>query len=164
VTYLITFACYGTHLPGDARGSHDHVRQGNRRFIAPSPSLVRFSQSQMKQSAYELSTSRARSVVRDAVIGVSRIRLWNLVALHVRATHVHGVVDADACPGRILNDWKSYATRALRAEGAEPPDRRVWGHSGHWREIRARDGVISAIRYVLECQGEPMEWYRSERW
>lgn len=37
VTYFITFRCYGTHLPGDARGSFDHVRNGERRYTRPTP-------------------------------------------------------------------------------------------------------------------------------
>jgi hypothetical protein len=39
VLYLLTFACYGSHLPGDARGSFDHVRRGEHCRLAPNPGL-----------------------------------------------------------------------------------------------------------------------------
>lgn len=116
----------------------------------------------MPQQPYELSTPVARALVRDAIIEVCRTRSWTLLALHIRVTHVHGLVEAEASPGRVLNDWKAYATRKLRTIGAEPQDRIVWAHSGHWREIRSRDAVASSIRCVLEGQGEPMERYPPE--
>ncbi len=94
----------------------------------------------MKQEAYGLSSAQARGLVRDAIVGVCRFRSWRLLALHVRPTHVHGLVDADTPSSAIVNSWKSYATRALRASRLVESDRRIWAHSGNVRIIKP-DGV-----------------------
>ena len=94
--YLITFSCYGTHLPGDATGSYDHVRKGDRRFIAPNQALEQYHRRKMRQPAYQLSTADVRETVRDAIVEVCRFRQWNPCALHVRTTHVHALIEADS--------------------------------------------------------------------
>src|SRR5581483_9968184 len=121
-----TFTCYGSHLPGDCRGSFDHVRRGNRRFLPPNAALEDYHRDHLRQAPYCLSTASIREIVRDAIVEVCRYRSWFLYALHVRTTHVHAIADADCAPSRIFNAWKAYATRRLRASGEEPPDRIYW--------------------------------------
>ena len=116
--YLVTFGTYGSHLPGDARGSFDHVRLGERRFFPPKPGLEAYSRRRMKQPAYLLATPESRRIVLGAIREVCRFRSWSLYALHVRTNHVHGVVRADSSPSLELNGWKAYATRSLHSAGA----------------------------------------------
>jgi hypothetical protein len=66
---MVKFSCYGSHLPGDNRGSFDHVGSGERRFVFPNAGLERDRRRRMRQSPYLLSTPQARSLVRDAVVG-----------------------------------------------------------------------------------------------
>ena len=77
----------------------------------------------MRQAKYLLSSPESRILVRDAIVDVCRFRCWILYALHVRTNHVHGIVDAEASPSRIFNDWKAYSTRSLRDAGVSAPDR-----------------------------------------
>lgn len=58
---------------------------------------------------------RLRLAVRDAILDVCKFSSWTLYALHVRITHVHGVVEADSAPSQMIRAWKAYATRALRS-------------------------------------------------
>jgi REP element-mobilizing transposase RayT len=159
---LLTFSCYGSHLPGDARGSFDHVRQGERKFLPPNPALEQYRRAQMKHEGYLLSTADARVVVRDAIVRVCRFRSWPLYALHVRRNHVHGVVDSESPADRVLHDWKAYATRALRTAGLAPIGGAVWAHGGNAHNLISQKALDAGIRYVIEGQGNPMEMYLRE--
>lgn len=161
--FLLTFTCYGSHLPGDSRGSFDHVRRGEPRNWLPAPGFVKFNRQRMRQEPFLLSDSTLRALVRDAILDVSRYRKWFLYALHVRTNHVHSVVHADAPASRALNDYKSYATRALRAAAMVEPERIVWTHGGTAHRIATPEGLKNAIRYVLEKQGEPMDVFSGSR-
>ena len=129
VLYLLTFTCYGSHLPA----------YGRRK---------------LKQDKYLLASAESRTIVRDSIVNVCKFRGWILYALHVRTNHVHGIVDAEASPSRIFNDWKAYATRALNN-----PDRIHWSHGGNARRIRTRASLSRAMHYVLQGRGDPMEIY-----
>jgi REP element-mobilizing transposase RayT len=155
---LVTFSCYGSHLPGDDWGSFDHLRRGERRFILPTAALEDDCRRRMRQPPYVLATSAARGAVRDAIASVCQDRAWFLYALHVRANHVHGVVESDS-PRRVLNDWKAYATRSLRKAGFAGADQTVWTHGGSTRMIASAQGLRLAIRYVPERLGDLMEFY-----
>ena len=39
-------------------------------------------------------------------------RGWNLLGAHVRSNHVHVIVEAEARPERIMNEFKSYAAES----------------------------------------------------
>jgi hypothetical protein len=159
---LLTFATYGTHLPGDPRGSFDHVREGNRRALPPSPSLHRFSHDLLRHPPFLLTTPRARNLVRDAIVESSAFRAWSLLAVHVRTNHLHAVVDMEVKPGDVFSTWKAYATRALRNAGEAATDQKVWAHGGSAQRLRTT-GLAGAIRYVLTRQGEPMATYCADR-
>jgi hypothetical protein len=76
--------------------------------------------------------------------------------------HVHGVVETESSSTRVLNDWKAYATRALRSQGLIASDRTIWTHGGNTLRIVRPEALRNAIRYVLEEQGQPMEVYRAD--
>jgi REP element-mobilizing transposase RayT len=154
VLYLVTFTCYGSNLPGDHRGSFDHVRQGERRVLQPNPGLESYARRQMRQAPYLLQSRESRELVRDAIMNVCEFRGWILYALQVRTSHVHGIVDAAALPCRILNDWKAYATRSLG-----DPGRIHWTHGGSTRRILTPTGLTRAMHYVLYGQGEQLQTY-----
>jgi len=157
VLYLVTFTCYGSRLPGDDRGSFDHVRQGERRLLPPNPGLESYARRTMRQAGYLLTACESRALVRDAIVNVCEFRGWVLYALHVRTNHVHGIADAAASPSRILNDWKAYATRSLG-----DPGRIHWTHGGSTRRILTPTGLTRAMHYVLHGQGEQLQTYWSD--
>ena len=77
----------------------------------------------MLQDPYVLDQA-GRAVVLAAIRRHCAHRGWNLLAAHVRSNHVHAVVEAEARPERIMNEFKSYASRELNLLGSDGPDRK----------------------------------------
>jgi len=156
MVFLLTFSTYGTHLPGDARGSFDHVRGGHRRFLDPNTAFERWNRLHSRQATFSLATAASRHAVRDAIVEVCTFRSSTLLALHVRPTHLHGIVNSESPPGAVVRDWKTYATRRLRSLGLAASDQLIWTHSGNAVALQSPETVQAGVRYVLEAQGEPM--------
>ena len=92
MTYLITFACYGCHLHGNAAGSVDPAHNMHATpILDENLARVEGEQERMDQRPYHLDSLR-RDVVPEAIQGVCAHRGWNLLAAHVRSSHVHTVV------------------------------------------------------------------------
>jgi hypothetical protein len=98
--YFITFACYGARLHGDESGSVDrnHNLVGSR-LLEPDPKRVMAERREMLQDPYVLDPA-AREVVLAAIRRHCAHRGWNLLAAHVRSTHVQAVVEAGNRPAR----------------------------------------------------------------
>ncbi|HEX4228538.1 MAG TPA: transposase [Bryobacteraceae bacterium] len=62
-------------------------------------------------------------------------RGWNLLAAHVRSNHVHAVVTADVRPERIMNEFKSYASRELNNLRSNGAHQRRWARHGSTRWV-----------------------------
>ena len=157
LTYFISWTCYGNWPRGDARGSVD--REHNvvgEAWLEPEPDLESLASGLMTQPPYEMDQTR-RKIVRDTIINVCAHRKWTLHALHVRKYHVHVVVTADHSPERVMNDFKSYASRALNEAGLDNSDRRRWTRHGSTKYINDNAYLQAAINYTLNKQGEPME-------
>jgi hypothetical protein len=159
LTYLLTYSCYGTHLPGDQRGSVDRTR-GNRQggYREPSAALESHAKKLMLDDPYTLDLSRARLVLA-AIREVGAFRGWDLLAAHVRSTHVHCVVGQVAVPNRAIADFKAYASRALnRFETSQ----RRWARGGNTLSLANRRAIHAAVGYVADSQGEAMAVYVSD--
>jgi len=156
LAYLLTFTCYGSHLHGDARGSidRDHNCVGGR-MVEPNPSWVSESSTIMTDRLYRL-VPITRQVLLESMRRVCAQRQWDLLAAHVRTTHVHVVVSAAVAPEPILHNLKAYASRALNE--SEPSCRR-WTRHGSTRYLWTRYDVDAAVDYVIRRQGEPMAVY-----
>jgi len=162
VTYLITFACYGTHFHGDESGSVDRVHNlPGSRTIAPDTGRAALEHRLMDQPPYSLDQQR-REAVLAALLERAKLRGWDVIAAHVRTNHVHVIVDAGAAPERIMNDLKSYASRCLNKAGYDAQDRKRWARHGSTRWLSDRESVEAAIRYVVEKQGDVMALYVSD--
>ena len=161
MTYLITFACYGCHLHGDASGSVDrkHNLPGSR-LLEADPLRASAERQWMDQPPYCLDKSR-REVVLRALLERCSERHWSLLAAHVRTNHVHIVVEAEARPERVMNDLKSYASRCLNGMGLDDPARKRWARHGSTRWLWKPEHVSVAIRYVVDEQGDPMEVFEA---
>ena len=113
----------------------------------------------MLESAYVLSWDAAKTVLR-VLREVCAFRDWQLIAAHVRSTHVHCVVGGIDEPNRAVADFKAYASRALnRTE----PRRRRWAREGSTRRLGTLEAIQAAVRYVADKQGEPMAVYVEHR-
>jgi REP element-mobilizing transposase RayT len=160
--YFITFACYGSHLHGDESGSIDrrHNLPGSR-LLEAQPQLVAAERQQMDQAPYLLDHDR-RAAVLEAIREVCLHRGWGLLAAHVRMNHVHVVVEAEAQPEKVMNDFKRYSSRSLSQLGIDEPERERWARHGSTRWLWKDEDVQEAIRYVIEGQGEPMMVFQAE--
>ena len=87
----------------------------------------------------------------------------DLLAAHVRTNHVHAVVEAEARPERIMNEFKSYASRALNGLGRQGPNRKRWARHGSTLWLWKDEDVRHALQYVIEGQGEPMALFVAEK-
>ena len=115
--YFITFACYGARLHGDESGSVDrnHNLVGSR-LLEPDSQRVMAERREMLQDAYVLDQG-SRRLVLAAIRRHCEHRGWNLLAAHIRSNHVHAIVEAEIQPERIMNEFKSYASRELNRLG-----------------------------------------------
>jgi REP element-mobilizing transposase RayT len=156
--YLITFACYGAHLPGQA-GTIDHNRN---LFGSPREKENKAKEAEarqkMRQGPYLLDATR-RAIVLDSLHEVCNHKTWTLLAGHVRSNHIHVVIGANAPPERVMNTCKAYASRALNAAGLDSGDRNRWSRHGSTRHLYTKDSITAAIHYVVSEQGESMEVY-----
>jgi REP element-mobilizing transposase RayT len=93
------------------------------------PNRIRRVIDRMDHSPFLLDFQR-RDVVLLAIRRLCSHRRWNLWAAHVRTNHVLAVIEAEVKPEKCLNDFKSYASRALNQAGIEEPGRKRWAHHG----------------------------------
>ncbi len=159
--YLITFACYGEWLPGQGGA----VDRDHNAFGSPMPEadVVKEARAgrRMTQECYRLDAVRRR-VVLTAIHEVCSYRAWTLLAAHVRAAHVHVVVEGDRGPEFVMNTLKSCASRALNRMALDDAGRRRWARHGSTRHLWTNKAVFAAIHYVVCEQGEAMAVFEME--
>jgi REP element-mobilizing transposase RayT len=156
LAYLLTFTCYGTWLHGDERGSVDpeHNAPGTP-MLPPNPQLHASERDDLTEPPYHLDGPR-RQVTLHALCEIARRKGWVLHAAHVRSNHAHLVVTAEGPPERILNDFKTAASRRLNKAFPDERDRKRWTRHGSTRYLWTQEAVAEKVHYVLEGQGEPM--------
>ena len=140
IAYLITFRTYGTWLHGDERSSVR--RNGNNRFGGPKVTAsvpLRESMWAVQKRESFILDAEQRTCVEAAIKEVCELREYSLRALNVRTNHGHAVVSAAVKPEKIVNDFKVYATRRLRAERLCGSKERIWSCGG-------ADSAISGSR------------------
>lgn len=152
MAYLITWCCYGSHVPGEEGIVSKRNNHFGTRVEDSNISFAKASRSIMSNESFELN-SEQRQIVLKAIVEVGQYRNWTVLAAHVRPKHVHVVIDADVPPERIMHDLKRYASRALNCA------QQKWARHGSTRYLYTPDAVANAVRYVVEKQGEPMAVY-----
>jgi REP element-mobilizing transposase RayT len=157
LAYFITFSCYGTWLRGAEPGSVDREHNAaGKPFLPVNDFRENANRERLQQPPYELDGPRRRVVLRT-IEEVCRHRGWALLAAHVRTTHVHIVVSADASPEKVMNDFKAYASRRLTEAGLDNRERKRWTRHGSTRYLSKSESVSAAIHYVVFEQGKPMD-------
>ena len=152
LTYLLTFATYGTWLPGQD-GS---VSRGQNLFGSRLPEPVPHFEAGAKKRLVDapfLLDAESRLKVLASIQEVCAHRGWFLQAAHIRSNHVHVVVSANQTPELVMTAFKAYASRALN--GVDFGQRR-WVRHGSTRYLWTRESIHAAVRYVVCEQGEPM--------
>ncbi|GIK53055.1 MAG: hypothetical protein BroJett014_20280 [Planctomycetota bacterium] len=161
LAYFITWACYGTRLHGDERGTVDreHNIYGTP-TIRPAARRVEERRSQLKEEPFVIGSTE-RGAIESAIRKTCDLRGWVLRALNVRTNHVHVVVCALVSPEKVMNDLKAWSTRYMRDAKIIGPARRVWTRHGSTRRCWNEGQLTAAIRYVLEGQGTdlPKDWF-----
>jgi len=144
-------------LHGHESGSVDrrHNVPGSR-LAEANPERAAVKRQPMDQAPDCLDRDR-RAAVLDALREVCFDRGWNLWAAHVRTNHVHVVVEAGVGPEKVMNAFKSYASRGLNRLEIDGGDRKRWARHGSTRWLWKDEDVQEAIRYAVSGQGEPME-------
>lgn len=162
LAYLITFRCYGTWLHGDDRGSVS--RRGSNVYddpkITPNATLLKMDEINLSAEPFRLG-ARERSVVNSAIREVCGVRGFRLHALHVRTNHVHIVVNNGGKVERMMNDFKVYSTRSLRAAGLIGDAAKPWSRHGSTRYLWTEEHIDAACDYVLYSQGDELPEFRS---
>ena len=160
--YFITFTCYGGRLHGDESGSVDrHHNLVGSRLLESNPQRAMVERQRMLQNPYLLNQEE-RAIVLASLRGHCAHRGWTLLAAHVRSNHVHVIVEAEIRPERIMNEFKSYASRELTRLGKDGTKRKRWARHGSTRWLWKDQDVWEAIRYVAEQQGEAMALFVAE--
>ena len=113
----------------------------------------------MAETSFSLTDAEHREAVLNAIIEVCRFRNWPLLALHIRTTHIHGVVEAPDAR-IVLRDLKSYSSRSLRLLTARS---KYWTRGGSAHALSTREAVANAVHYVLEKQGTPLQHFSLTR-
>jgi len=153
--FLITFRCYGTWLHGEKRGSVD--RRNYNRYGTPdmpaNEKILKEEELELRHRPVRL-TKRQRVIVRAAIEQVCEQRRYCLYALNVRTNHVHAVVNASLKRERIMNGFKSYATRRLREAELLAPDVKPWARHGSTPYLWTDEELRRAVDYVLYGQGD----------
>ena len=123
------------------------------RLAEANPQRVAAMRQQMDQPAYFLDKDR-RATVLDTLQEVCVYRGWNLWAAHVRANHVHVIVEADVRPEKVVNAFKSYASRRLNRLGIDGPDRKALGAT----EVRGGYGKMRTCKSLLYRRGSVLHY------
>src|SRR5437879_5390766 len=115
----------------------------------------------MDQAPYDLDQIR-RDVVLAAIREVCAHSGWGLLAAHVRSTHVHTVVDAEAEPEVVMQAFKAYSSRRLNWMRLDAPDKKRWARHGSTRWLWKPQHVSAAMKYVVDEQGDAMSVFESK--
>jgi REP element-mobilizing transposase RayT len=159
IGYFLTWATYGTWLPGDARGWVEY----RRGWQLSDPVRELEAKAIMTEEACRLSQEQ-RDVVQRQIAETCQHRGWPLHVVNCRSNHVHVVVSAsDTPPKKVRADLKAWATRCLKqharsladASGYDASRENWWAERGSIRFLYDELSLDAAILYVAEGQDSP---------
>ena len=107
--FFLTWATYGTWLPGDNRGWIEY-RHG---WQLPAPARRLEAEARMTEDACILDPEQ-RALVEKTIADHCQIRGWQLHAVNCRTNHLHVVVSAPLHPDEIRKQFKAWCTRHLK--------------------------------------------------
>jgi REP element-mobilizing transposase RayT len=148
VGYFLTWATYGTWLPGDARG---WVKYGHG-FQLPDPILELESAVLLTEDACVLAPQK-RQLVEKTTEDHCKIWGWTLHAVNCRTNHLHVVVTANGRKPEVVREqFKAWCTRRLRelqsrqsAPSDSPLRENWWADRGSDRYLNDEECLEQAI-------------------
>ena len=179
-TWLLTWTCYGTWLPGDDRGfvsrvrdrrpddpastaRHEHDALG-REYDSAFRGLWADARSRLKCDPVHLDAEQGRAVLAQ-FRETAAFRGWGLFAAAVMHNHVHLLVGAlgEVDPDVLLRDFKGYASRSLNRRWGKPASGTWWTEGGSKRKKATSDAVTAAVGYV-RTQPNPLVVWVADEW
>jgi REP element-mobilizing transposase RayT len=155
LAYFLTWTCYGTWLHGDGRLSVDRKHNGyGRPLLAADPRRASAQRRRMAHPEITL-TADDRSLIERAIRETCEFRSWRVHAMDVRSNHAHLVVSGPAKPERIMQDTKSWGTRAMRDAGRIGPKQPLWTDHGSTIYIWTPEQLGEKVDYVQHRQDDP---------
>ena len=154
--YFITWATYGTWLPGDERGWVEY----HHGWQLPDPARKLEAAAKMTEDACRLDAEQRRAV-EEQIAETCEVRGWHLHAVNCRSNHLHVVVSANAHPKTVRSQLKAWCTRKLKALEAmraaagglnTSVRENWWAERGSQRFINDADSLEGAIVYVRDGQ------------
>jgi REP element-mobilizing transposase RayT len=151
LAYFVTWATYGTWLPGDERGWVEY----RRGLQLPDPSLKLEAAARMTEDACILSPDE-RAAVEEQIKETCHHKGWVLHAVNCRTNHLHVILSAPVNPQLLRSQLKAWCTRKLKelARSKAPHKLREnwWAERGSQRYINDEDGLEASIIYVRDGQ------------
>ena len=147
-------------MHGDDKGSVDRKHNQVGSPGVEGDSIRRALEQQAMHDLPFVLTSDSLTSVLESLREVCSHSHWILLAAHVRANHVHAVVESEMQPERIMTAFKSYSSRNLNRLGEA--NRKRWARHGSTKWLWNDDQVRRAIPYVMDEQGTPMASYVAE--
>ncbi len=150
--WLLTNTCYGTWLPGKESGFVGHVWEhrdndpkADIRVVHNVPGtpcdedirgLEEAAQTVMKGPPIHLDVAGAEAALAQ-FRETAQHRGWEIEAVAIMYNHFHIVVGVrgDPAPGKILGDFKSWATRKLTRTFGAPASETWWTERGSKRKL-----------------------------
>jgi REP element-mobilizing transposase RayT len=128
--------------------------------VAPNSNYEDYAAKLMTESQYRLDENSRREVL-DAIVRHSKRKRWRPVAVHIRSTHCHSVIEAGNAPSKRMRDqFKVAASRSLNQNVGRVAKR--WSRGGSCRCLWKPADLAAAVDYVLNRQGKPMATYFDE--
>ena len=167
--WLITSTTYGTWLPGDERGFVSNVRfpdesldrhnQYGLEYDRDHPRLQDLARKRMKGSPIYFSKAHA-DIVLGQFLETTTVRRWHAHAIAIMNNHFHIFVTArEMIPSKkILQSYKSYASRTFNENYPRPASETWWTDSGSRRPVRGEAALAAAIAYVLNQPNPLVIW------
>jgi REP element-mobilizing transposase RayT len=162
----VTWTCYGTWLPGDARGHVSNVLMPDGGFeekqnvpgtpIAPGDALTQAQARALQKDETVWLTREQALCTATALVDAARDRGWRILRASVMANHVHVVVydcpDDGPAVRRVL---KGVSQAALSRARGRP--RRWWTQGGSDRYKHGWAAIEAAVTYVANQEGKLAE-------
>ena len=102
---------------------------------------------------------RERRIVKSAIKEVCSTRGYGLFARNVRTNHAHVVVSNSGKLERMMDSFKAYSTKSLRAAGLIAEDRKPWSRHGSTRYLWTDEHIAQAVEYGVNGQGDELPMF-----
>ncbi len=148
LAFFITWTVYGSYLQGDERG----WRRRRKGIQSSQPKLAQWHRQSLKHDVIVLSPDERHIVAIECRRRCDH-RGWHSWEVNARSNHVHVVVTAAGCSGKLVRDQlKANCTRGLRQQSERFCDRAVWTVGGDWECVNSDEDLEAVCLYVREAQ------------